>query len=115
MLSAHIIELLCERLRWVSDLVEDAVFLTLPARLAKRLLALAVAYGKEGPHGTEIELAISQGELAQIAGGSRERVSKLLAEWARNQYLTLGRSRVTLRQRAVLEQISRGDHPAATT
>ena len=110
-LSAHIIELLCERLRWVSDLVEDAVFLPLPARLAKRLLALAVAYGKEGPEGIVIELAISQGELAHLAGGSRERVSKLLAKWARNGIVILARSRVTLRARGVLERIASCDQP----
>jgi CRP-like cAMP-binding protein len=108
-LSAHIIELLCERLRWVSELVEDAAFLPLSARLAKRVLALAVAYGKEGPEGMAIELALSQEELARMAGGSRERVSKLLAEWSRSGFLRLTRSHVIVRKRAALEQIARGD------
>jgi CRP/FNR family transcriptional regulator, cyclic AMP receptor protein len=110
-LSTHVLELLCERLRWVSALVEDAVFLPVPARVAKRLLALTVAYGREGLAGTDIELPISQGEIAHMAGASRERVSILLAEWARHDLLSLGWRHITVRNRAVLEQIARGDSP----
>ncbi len=38
-LAIHLLRLLCERLRHTDELVEDAAFLTLPARLAKRLWA----------------------------------------------------------------------------
>jgi CRP/FNR family cyclic AMP-dependent transcriptional regulator len=107
-LSTHIIELLCERLRGMSDVVEDAVFLPLQARLAKRLLALAVAYGRQGPDGIEIELRVSQSDLAHMAAASRENVNKSLSRWARDGVLILRRSRVTLRNRAILERIAKG-------
>ena len=44
--GARLLVVLCERIRWVSDLYEDAVFLDLPARLSKHLLRLAQAYGE---------------------------------------------------------------------
>jgi CRP/FNR family cyclic AMP-dependent transcriptional regulator len=45
-LAIHLLKLLCERLRWTSELVEESAFLGGPARLAKRLLILASLHGR---------------------------------------------------------------------
>ena len=46
-LAVHLLELMCQRLRAMSERIEDAVFLALPARLAKRLLMLERHYGED--------------------------------------------------------------------
>src|SRR6266702_1360529 len=46
-LAAHLIQLLCIRLRWTAEQSEDAALLAVPARLAKRLLSLARLHGRE--------------------------------------------------------------------
>ena len=46
--AARLIAVLCERVRWISESYEDALFLELPARLAKRLLVLAQSHGEPG-------------------------------------------------------------------
>ena len=68
--SMHLMKLLCERLRWVSDLIEESSFLAGPARVARRLSVLVENYGRPLPGGGT-ELAISQAELGQFLGISR--------------------------------------------
>jgi CRP/FNR family transcriptional regulator, cyclic AMP receptor protein len=86
--AIRLIELLCERVRWMSDRVEETALLTIEVRLARRLLMLARDYGSE--------IQISQDELAQFVGTSRESVNRQLQDWRRAGLLTLGRSRITL-------------------
>src|SRR4051812_36337551 len=63
-LAEHLIQLLCKRVRWTAELMEDSALLTVPAKLAKRLLSLAAVHGRPMPEGTR--LVISQEELAQF-------------------------------------------------
>jgi len=44
-LAAHLIQLLCRRVRWTAEMMEDSALLSVPARLAKRLLSLARLHG----------------------------------------------------------------------
>ncbi|MBM3516331.1 MAG: cyclic nucleotide-binding domain-containing protein [Alphaproteobacteria bacterium] len=50
-LCVRLMVVLCERIRWVTDLFEDAVLLDLPARLAKHLRRLADTHGVPTPEG----------------------------------------------------------------
>ncbi len=95
--------LLCERLRWSSDMLEDAAFLPLPARLAKRLLALARLHGDaEG----RLRLKLSQKELATLVGASRESVNKLLSQWRAQGLVQLQRQRLLLVDPAGLARVA---------
>ena len=49
-LSMRIIELLCERLRFASTRLEETVLMPLPARIARRLLALARGFRQRNPY-----------------------------------------------------------------
>ncbi len=95
-LAIHLLRLLCERLRWTSELVEESAFLTGPARLAKRLLILASLHGRATGVG-RLELRISQAELARFLGISRQIVNQHLSEWRRNEWVELGRSQIVIR------------------
>jgi CRP-like cAMP-binding protein len=100
-LAIHLLKLLCRRLRWTSELVEESAFLAGPARLAKRLLVLASLHGRltEPSH---LELRISQAELAHFLGISRQIVNQHLREWQKNRWVELSRGRIMIRDKAAL-------------
>lgn len=75
---------LCERVRWTSGLLEDASLLDLPSRLAKRLLNLAHGIGEKQGDGIRIGLRLSQTDLGNMLGVTREAVNKQLGEWKRD-------------------------------
>jgi CRP-like cAMP-binding protein len=95
-LAIHLLKLLCERLRWTSELVEESAFLTGPARLAKRLLILASLHGRATGIG-RLELRISQAELARFLGITRQIVNHHLSEWRRHGWIEVGRSQIVIR------------------
>lgn len=79
--ATEIMSILSYRLRRATSLLEDAVFLDLPARLAKRLLELAEKHGVKTDEGLRIDLRLSQHELANSTGASRESVNRLLGQF----------------------------------
>lgn len=93
-LAAHLIALLCKRLRWTSELIEEAAFLSVQGRLARRLLRLADEHGSAGADG--VTLRISQADLAGFMSVSRQIVNQYLQDWRRRGWVAVGRSRVTI-------------------
>jgi len=87
--------LLCQRLRWSTSVIEDAAFLTFPARLAKRLLVLAEHYRRSQEH--EITVPLSQHELGSMVGAGRETINKQLALWRSAGIVDTGRGAVVIR------------------
>jgi len=84
------------RLRNTSTLVEELVFLSLPARLAKKLLHLAETYGTGTGRGIHIALKLSQRELGELVGASRESVNRQLGVWEDEGVLRFEHGYVTL-------------------
>jgi CRP-like cAMP-binding protein len=103
-LAIHLLKLLCERLRWTSELVEESAFLAGEARLAKRLLILASLHGRAAEVGV-LELGISQAELARFLGSSRQIVNQHLSEWRRRGWIEVARSRIIIRNAEALRQL----------
>ena len=92
--------------RRLSESVEDTVFLGLPSRLAKKLLALAESYGKQTGNGVEIEMNLPQQALGELVGTTRESINKQLKLWAEQALVNFERGRVTLLDREQLELIA---------
>lgn len=90
--ALKLIELVCARLRRTSDQVEDAVFLDLPQRLAKVLLEM---HSRASTGQAEV-ISITQRDLSQMAGASRESANKTLREWERKGWLKLRHGGLTL-------------------
>jgi CRP/FNR family transcriptional regulator, cyclic AMP receptor protein len=103
-LATHLIQLLCKRVRWTAEQMEDSALLNPPARLAKRLLTLASIHGRETPEGTR--LALSQEELAQFLGLSRQMVNQHLQTWRGKGWIVLGRGSVTLVEARALQKLT---------
>lgn len=106
-LALHLLRLLCERLRWTSELVEESAFLPGPARIAKRLLVLASLHGRPvGAQMDALELRISQAELAHFLGISRQIVNQHLQEWRKHGWVELSRGRILIRNPQALRRIA---------
>ena len=87
------IEILCSRLRRTSEQVQDVTFLNLPTRLAKTLLQLTVNPENSTP---KRKVAITQREISQIIGRSRESTNKQLRVWAKRGWIRLERGGVSV-------------------
>lgn len=85
-LALRFAELLCERVRWMTERMEETVLMPLHARLARRIIALADDYGAE--------IAVSQEELAVFVGATRESVNRQLQVWRRQELVALRRGRL---------------------
>jgi CRP-like cAMP-binding protein len=102
-LSADLIRLAGQRMRWMNMQISEQAFLHLPARLSRKLLHLL---GDQD----STTLPMSQAALADYVGVSREAVSKTLAEWKRSEIVDLSRGEIRILNRAALETIA---HPEA--
>lgn len=105
-LCIQVMQLLCRRVRLTSEMVEDAAFLPLDARLAKRLLNLAELYGEDLDNGgVLIGLNLPQQELARMMGTSRESVNKQLQIWRAQNWIELARGKVTIHDHEALGRV----------
>jgi len=103
--ALRVIAFLCERLRRTTELVEDATFLSVPRRLAKQIMALI----PDAPRGGRTPVVqISQAELAQMLGVSREIVSRQLASWRDAGLIDSARGRLVVRDAGALDHIIAG-------
>ncbi|MGI8948752.1 MAG: Crp/Fnr family transcriptional regulator [Ornithinimicrobium sp.] len=87
---------LARRLRRTNQGMSDLVFTDVPGRVAKALLDLAARFGRVQSDGVRVEHDLTQEELAQLVGASREIVNKALADFAGRGWLALGAKSVTL-------------------
>jgi len=108
-LARNIISLLCGRLRWTSARMEDATLRQGPQRLARILAHLAEEHGRKTPKGVEIQMKLTQGELAQWTVMSRESLNKLLNRWIDEGVLVQDRGILTITDVEQLEDLSEGD------
>lgn len=91
-LALKVIELLCARLRRTSEQVEDMMFLDFPARLAKTLLWLAA----NSKFQISRKVMITQREIGQIIGMTRESTNKQLRAWEELNWIRLERGSVVV-------------------
>lgn len=80
---------LAGRLRRTNEVVGDLVFSDVPGRVAKALLDLASRFGRRADDGVHVNHDLTQEELAQLVGASRETVNKALADFASRGWLRL--------------------------
>lgn len=98
--AIRLIGLLCQRIRWMSERMEESVLQPLPVRLARRLCALASDFGAE--------VHISQEQLGVFVGAARESVNRQLQQWRRDGIVDLQRGRILLLKMNTLAAVARG-------
>jgi CRP-like cAMP-binding protein len=102
-LAMKLIELLCERLRWTSDQVEEVILQNLPGRLASALLRLTEKH-KLAPAGRTI--AITQQEISEMVGMTRESINKQLRAWAARNWVRLEHGAIVVLNAEMLRELA---------
>ncbi|MCA0436438.1 MAG: Crp/Fnr family transcriptional regulator [Austwickia sp.] len=105
--SLALLGALARRLRRTNDSVADLVFTDVPGRVAKALLDLAGRFGRPAEEGVLVAHDLTQEELAQLVGASRETVNKALADFASRGWLKLEARAVLLMDVERLQRRSR--------
>lgn len=95
--AMRVIELLCERVRRTDAAVADLIFSDVYGRVAKKLLELAETRGTTLPDGAiTIDLQLTQQDLADMVGASRESVNKVLKYYRDKQFISVTNQKTTI-------------------
>jgi len=87
--AAALLGALARRLRRTNEAMADLVFSDVPGRVAKALLDLGEKFGTPQGEAVYVHHDLTQEELAQLVGASRETVNKALADFAQRGWLRL--------------------------
>jgi CRP/FNR family transcriptional regulator, cyclic AMP receptor protein len=87
--AMQMLQALAQRLRRINEVKADLVFTDVPGRVAKALLDLADRFGVMTPEGVQVNHDLTQEELAQLVGASRETVNKALADFTARGWIQL--------------------------
>ena len=87
--AAALLQALARRLRRTNEAMADLVFSDVPGRVAKALMELGEKFGTITPDGLMVTHDMTQEELAQLVGASRETVNKALADFAQRGWIRL--------------------------
>lgn len=94
-IAVKLVVALTRRLRETNERVSRQSFQTVPSRVAGVLSQLIAE--EEAPEGRQgVTIRMTQADLAQLAGTSRESVSRFLATLERAHVVRVGRGRVTV-------------------
>lgn len=88
-ISEQLLRVLARRLRRTNNSLADLIFTDVPGRVAKALLQLANRFGVQEGDALRVVHDLTQEEIAQLVGASRETVNKALAEFAQRGWIRL--------------------------
>jgi len=95
-IAEQLLRVLARRLRRTNDALADLIFTDVPGRVAKALLELAERFGTAEGDGVRVHHDLTQEELAQLVGASRETVNKALADFASRGWMRVDSRAVTI-------------------
>jgi CRP-like cAMP-binding protein len=85
----QLLRMLARRLRRTNNDLVDLIFTDVPGRVAKQLLHLAQCFGTQEGDALRVTHDLTQEEIAQLVGTSRETVNKSLADFAHRGWIRL--------------------------
>lgn len=92
-IAEQLLRVLASRLRRTNDNLSDLIFTDVPGRVAKQLLYLAQRFGSRDGTALRVDHELTQEEIAQLVGSSRETVNKALSDFAQRGWIRVqGRS-----------------------
>jgi CRP-like cAMP-binding protein len=110
--TQNLVRLLSGRLRMANEQIQSLSSLDVAGRLARQLLAFTERYGTpddaNGSGGVRINLRLTQTDLAELVGASRERVNQVMVEFRQKGYLSVDTSHhVQVHQTQALARLCR--------
>lgn len=101
-MALQLLQMIARRLRRMNDARSDLIFTNVPVRLAKELVELARRFGVAVPDGIRVDHNLTQDELSQLCGTSRETVNKVLREFTDRGWIRAEHQSVTILDEARL-------------
>jgi CRP-like cAMP-binding protein len=102
-IGAALVDVLGRRLRAATELLARQSFQTVPSRVAAALDQLVERARADGAGESDVLITVTQAELANLAGSSRESASRFLAGLERAGVISQGRGRLTVHDPAALQ------------
>jgi CRP-like cAMP-binding protein len=113
-LGVRLLEIMAQRVRALTFRAEESLLLDVPTRLAKSILMLANRFGAPAGDGkTRVTIRLSQQELGNLIGATREMVNKCLARLCRQRVLRNRAGILTILDEERLRAAAEGEPPAA--
>jgi CRP-like cAMP-binding protein len=106
-IAMQLLRVVARRLRRTNTMLADLIFVDVPGRVAKQLLQLAQRFGSVEGGQLRVTHDLTQEELAQLVGASRETVNKALADFAGRGWLRLEGKSVVILDRERLSRRAR--------
>ena len=106
-IAMQLMRVIARRLRRTNTMLADIIFVDVPGRVAKQLLQLAQRFGSVDGGQLRVTHDLTQEELAQLVGASRETVNKALADFASRGWLRLEGKSVVILDRERLSRRAR--------
>ena len=103
--ALSILETVARRMRRFAEIVSDLALRAVPERLARHLDALA----RSTPPGAELDLGLTQAQLAARLGTVRELVARAFSQLEESGIIARKRTRVVIRDPARLAAVARGE------
>jgi CRP-like cAMP-binding protein len=88
-IADRLLRVLARRLRRTNSNLTDLIFIDVPGRVAKKLLGLAQRFGTREGGAMRVTHDLTQEELAQLVGASRETVNKALSDFAQRGWIQM--------------------------
>jgi CRP-like cAMP-binding protein len=88
-IAEQLLRVVARRLRRTNGMLADLIFTDVPGRVAKALLQFAQRFGSQEAGLLRVMHDLTQEEIAQYVGASRETVNKALADFAHRGWLRL--------------------------
>lgn len=101
----HVLTVLSRRIRHLNSQISDIFFLDLPGRLARTLINLSKQHGVKTDQGVQIDLSMTQTDLAEMTGATRVSINKALGRFRRSGWVVVKGRRFTIVNQEALEEL----------
>jgi CRP/FNR family transcriptional regulator, cyclic AMP receptor protein len=95
-LAHNFMKVLSQRVRYNTKQVDSFATLDVPQRLARKLLELAQDYGRAASSGVQIDMTLTQTNLASLIGATRESTNKSLREFRKQGWISLVNGQINI-------------------
>ena len=111
-MARHVAETLSRRIRKAMELVHSLAFLDAHARVARVVFNISLERGQTTAYGTSLDVRLTQQQLADLVGTTRETISRVLHDFQQAGYLRMTRGDITVLEPAILAGIAQASRMA---
>jgi CRP/FNR family cyclic AMP-dependent transcriptional regulator len=95
--ARNLVKILSARVRLSDQLIQALATLDVNGRVARQLLAFAEKYGREKDGMTQIRIALTQGDIADLVGASRKRVNQAMVSFKEQGLIDDAEGRIAIK------------------